>query len=126
MNYNELINDVFELERKLFMKMDSYHLIKQKCNNKCLNIYERKQLNFDVNYVFTRLIRIIKNSCSSLTDEDVTFCCLKKAGLENKIVSHCIGGISLQSVNQRKYRIKNKMKDAKCGYLFDVIFTPVE
>lgn len=123
MDYNELINDVFELECKLFMKMDSYHLVKQKCNDKCLSPDESKQLCFDVYYVFTRLIRIINNSCPRLTEEDIIFCCLKKLGLENKIVGHCIGGVSKQAFNQRKYRVKKKMKDAGCDFLFDIIFS---
>lgn len=122
MDYEELMNDVFELESKLFMKTDSYRLIEQKCHKKCLNLDERKQICIDIHYVFTRLIRMIKNSCPSLTDEDVTFCCLKRLGLENHIAGRCIGGISRQSANQRKYRIKKKMKEARCEHLFDMIF----
>ena len=122
MDYSELVNDVFELERKLFMKMDSYNLLEQKCNRKCLNQDERKQLFLDIHYVFKRLIRIIKNSCPSLTNEDVMFCCLKKSGLDNKMAGHCIGCSSRPAVNQRRYRIKKKMKEFGCDYLFDMIF----
>ena len=123
MDYKELINDVFELERKLFMKMDSFHLIGKKCNNKCLNPDERKQLSLDIHYVFERLIRIIKKSCPSLTGEDILFCCLKKSGLENMVVGRCIGIASRPAINQRKYRIKKKMQEAQCDYLFDMIFS---
>ena len=35
-----------------------------------------------------------------------------------------MGCISKQTINQRKYRIKKKMKKAKCDFLFDMIFTP--
>ena len=121
--YKDLINDLFQLERKLFMKMDSYRLIEQKCNKKCLNPDERELLSYDIQYVFSSIIRIIKKSCPSLTDEDVMFCCLKKSGLESMVAGRCIGGISRQSVNQRKYRIKKKMKEAVCDYLFDLIFS---
>ena len=120
--YNKLIHDVFQLECKLFMKMDSYRLIEQKCNKKCLNLDERQQLKTDVYYVFTRLIKTIKQACPSLTDEDVTFCCLAKSGLDNLIVCRCMGSVSKQTVNQRKYRIKKKMKEVKCDFLFDIIF----
>ena len=59
--YNkELINDVFELEHKLFLQMDSYHLLEQKCNKKCLNIDEKEQLFLDIHHVFTRLGNVHK------------------------------------------------------------------
>jgi hypothetical protein len=103
--------------------MDSYYLVEQKCDKKCLNPDERKQLYSDIHYVFTRLIKIIKNSCPGLTDEDIMFCCLKKSGLENDIAGRCIGEVSRQAVNQRKYRIKKKMKEAGCDYLFEMIFS---
>ena len=51
MELNELILDVFQLECKLFMKMDSYRLIEQKCNKKCLTQDERQLLNFEIHYV---------------------------------------------------------------------------
>jgi len=122
MEYQELLNDVFELERKLFSKMDIYRLIEQKCNTKCLNPDEMKQLNLDIHYVFVRLIRILKQNCPSLTDEDILFCCLKKTGLDSLIVGNCIGSVGRQAINQRKYRIKKKMQEAECDYLFDLTF----
>jgi hypothetical protein len=123
MEWNELINDVFNLECKLFMKMDSFRLIEQKCEKKCLDSNERQLLTADISYVYTRLIKTIKEVCPSLTDEDITFCCLEKAGLNSTVVSHCMGNINKQPVNQRKYRIKRKMEEAKCDFLFDMIFT---
>ena len=122
MELNELINDVFQLECKLFTKMDSYHLIEQKGIKKCFNPDERRQLQTDIYYVFTRLIQTIKQSCRNLTDEDVVFCCLAKSGLDSMVICHCMGCVSMQSINQRKYRIKKKMKEAKCDFLFDMIF----
>ena len=125
MEFNELILDVFTLECKLFTKMDSYHLIEQKGIKKCFNPDERRQLQTDIYYVFTRLIQTIKQSCRNLTDEDVVFCCLAKSGLTNSIICHCMGSISKQTANQRKYRIKKKMEEAECNSLFDMIFTSV-
>ena len=125
MELNELILDVFQLECKLFMKMNSYRLIEQKCNKKCLDPNERLLLNSEIHYVFTRLIKTVTEACPDLTEEDVVFCCLSKAGLDNLTISRCMGSLSRQSVNQRKYRIKKKMKEAGCDTLFDVIFTSV-
>lgn len=118
----ELMRDVFELERKLFMKTDSFRLVELKCNKKCLNPDERKQLYCDIHYVFTKFIKTLEKFCPTLTEEDIMFCCLKKIGLENMIAGHCIGGISRQCINQRRYRIKKKMNEANCDYLFDMIF----
>ena len=120
--YKELINDVFELERKLFMKMDIYLLIKQKCNTNCLTPIEIKQLNIDISHVFVRQIRILKKSCQSLTNEDVMFCCLKKLGFDNLVAGRSMGIASRQAINQRKYRIRKKMNADGCKYLFDMIF----
>ena len=120
--HEELKQYVFQLESKLFSKTDAYRLIEQKCHKKCLNPDERKQLYTDIHYVFTRLIETIRKACPSLTEEDVMFCCLVKLGLDNSIVCRCMGSISKQTVNQRKYRIKKKMKEAKCDFLFDMIF----
>ena len=123
-DYNELFNYVFQSERKLFTKMDSYRLIEKKCKDKCLNLTEREQLSLDIRHVFEMLIRIIKDSCPDLTDDDILFCCLKNSRLDSMIAGHCIGCASRQAVNQRKYRIKKKMTDANCKYLFDMIFPP--
>jgi hypothetical protein len=120
--YKELLNDVFELERKLFLKMDSYSLIEKNCSTKCFNPDEIKQLSVDIHYVFVRLIRIMKNACPDLTEEDILFCCLKKSGLDNLVIGYSMGIASRQAINQRKYRIKKKMKAANCDYLFELIF----
>lgn len=122
MDYYELLYNVIQLECELFIKMDSYHLIERKCCEKCFNADDRQQLNFDIHYIFAILIKIVKEECPDLTKDDIIFCCLNKLGLNNMIICHCMGTVSKQSVNQRKYRIKKKMKDAECDFLFDMIF----
>jgi len=125
MEYDELIHDIFQLECKLFMKMDSYRLIKQKCGEKCLTQDEKQLLNSEIHYVFERLIKTITEYCPSLTDNDVIFCCLTKSGLDNTSIYHSMGDVSKQPINQRKYRIKKKMKEANCNFLFELMFLPV-
>ena len=123
MELNELILDVFNLECKLFFRMDSYRLIEQKCGEKCLNPDEKELLRSEIHYVFTRLIKTITKACPELTEEDILFCCLAKSGLDSLVIGRCIGSVSKQSVNQRKYRIKKKMQEADCSSLFEMIFT---
>jgi len=111
MELNDLILDVFQLECKLFMKMDSYRLIEQKCKEKCLNFDERQILNSGIHYSFTRLIKTINSACPDLTEDDIIFCCLSKTGLDASIICRCLGSISKKTINQRKYRIKKKMQE---------------
>ena len=120
---NELILYTFQLERKLFMKTDSYSLIEQKCNNKCLTTYEIQQLNKDVRYAFVWLIKTIVDACPNLTVEDIIFCCLAKSGIDHSIIYRCMGNVNKKPVNQRKYRIKKKMEEAQCSFLFELIFS---
>ena len=108
----EVILDVFNTECKLFMKTNSYQLIEQKCENKCLSPNEIQQLNLDIKNSFTLLIKTITKTCPNLTDEDIIFCCLVKSGLNNTLVSRSMGDVNKQPINQRKYRIKKKMKEA--------------
>jgi len=122
MELNELIPEMLSMESKLFMKMDSYRLIEQKCEKKCLAPDERQRLNEDIHYVFNWLIKTVEEACPSLTEEDIIFCCLEKTGLNNITICHCMGCISKHAVNQRKYRIKKKMHEAACDNLFDMIF----
>ncbi len=119
---NELIQYIFHLECQLFMKTNSYYIIMEKCNIKCLNFEERNQLQHDINNIFSKLIQIIKKSCPELTNEDILFCCLKKIGLDNSIICHCMGNVNKQAINQRRYRIKRKMKESMCYEIFYLIF----
>ena len=119
----ELKQFVFQLESKLFLKMDSYRLVEQKSRTKCLSPTEKKQIFADIRYVFILSIKILREACSNLTEEDIMFCCLAKLNLENRRLCHCMGSASRQATNQRKYRIKKKMKESSCENLFDMIFT---
>jgi len=104
------------------MKTDSCRLIEQKCNKKCLNQDERKLLNSEIRFTFTLLIKTLMEACPSLTKEDVIFCCLAKSGLDKSIICRCMGSISEQTIKQRKYRVKKKLKETQFGFLFDLIF----
>ena len=125
MELNELIHNLFQLECKLFMKMDSYYLIEQKCKKKCLNAFERQMLNTEIRYAFTYLIKIMMEACPSLTEEDLLFCCLGKLGLNNQLIGRCMGCVNKQPINQRKYRVKKKIKEAKCESFFEFILLPI-
>ncbi|MDR1197474.1 MAG: hypothetical protein LBK94_00470 [Prevotellaceae bacterium] len=123
MENKELLIEIFRLECQLFMKIDSYRFIERKRNKQCLNPDERQQLNNDIHQVFKGLIKIIKDACPKLTQEDVVFCCLVKSGLVNLVTAgYCMGIVNRYAINQRKYRIKMKMKEAEREDLFELIF----
>ena len=120
----ELKHIIFRLESKLFMQMDSYRLIEQKSHLKCLSPNEIQQLHTDINHVYILSINILKSVCPDLTEEDIMFCCLAKLHLDNTRLSHSMGTASRQAINQRRYRIKKKMKAAECDHLFEWICIP--
>ena len=118
----DLIRHIFQLESRLFKKTVSYQLIEQNSNDRCFNLNEYRQLHSDVFSVYLKLISIIWNACTQLTHDDIIFCCLTKLGLNNSEISCCIGSVNKQTINQRKYRIKKKMLEAKREDIFNLIF----
>jgi hypothetical protein len=76
----------------------------------------------EINFTFTEFIHIIQDACPALTGEEIVFCCLSKLGLPASVVASCMGNVDLHAVNQRRYRIKKKMTEAKREELFVSIF----
>jgi hypothetical protein len=122
MTYNEWFKDVSRLECQLFFKTDIYQSIEQKQDKKCFRQDKKQLLDDEIHYAFQRLIKTLKESCPPLTKEDIIFCCLVKSGLEHSKIECCIGIVNKQAFNQRKYRIKKKMKETKCEDLFELIY----
>jgi hypothetical protein len=121
LKHDEWLKDVLRLECQLFIKTDIYRLIEQKQDKKCLRQDERLLLYTEIHHVFQRLIKTLREFCPDLTKEDIIFCCLAKSGLDKPVINCCMGA-SRQTSNQRKYRIKKKMKDMKCEDLFELIY----
>ena len=112
----------FHLEAELFAKTEAFRLIQHKSHLKCFTPTEIRQLSADIHHVFKPLITDLKRSCSSLTDEDILFCCLARLGIASKNIGHCMGCASKQAVNQRRYRVKKKLKEAQSSQLIEMIF----
>ena len=123
MEFNEWFKDVLRLECQLFMKTDSYRLIGKNPEGKCLSPDERNGVHAEIHAVFKRLMNTLQNVCSGLTKEDIIFCCLVKLGLNNSTIGCCMGSMDRHAINQRKYRIKKKMKTTHCEDLFDLIYS---
>ncbi len=123
MEYNEWLKDVVRLECLLFTTISSYQLIEEKKDIKYLTLNEREQLYTDVFFIFQRLVKILQKSCPTLTKEDIVFCCLFKVGVDRSFINCCMGTVSYQAFNQRKYRIRKKMKQTENEDLFRFIFS---
>jgi hypothetical protein len=118
----ELLRYIFRLGCQFFTQTDSYRKLEEKKNKKCFNSEERRQLHIEIHSAFTKLVQIIRKACPDLTNEDIVFCCLSQFGLDSSAICRCMGNVNTQPVNQRRYRIKKKMKERKCDALFDWIF----
>ena len=119
----ELTRQIYQLDSKLFKKTISYQLIEKNGNSgKYFNLNEQRQLYSDILSVYTNLINTIWVVCPILTIEDIIFCCLTKLGLSSSEICCCTGSVNKQTINQRKYRIKKKMLEAKREDIFNLIF----
>jgi hypothetical protein len=119
---DELLRHVFRMGCQLFIQTDSYKKLAQKRNKKCFNTEERQQLHIEIHNAFAKLIQIIQKACPDLTNEDIVFCCLSQLDLDSSALCCCMGIVNKQAVNQRRYRIRKKMKEKECDTLFDRIF----
>ena len=54
-----------------------------------------------------------KNQYPLLTDEDLLCLCLEKVGFSNQTIALCFGNTDAHVVAQRKYRMKERMKESK-------------
>ena len=123
MDLDEKTLHIFSMECKLFMTKSSFLSIREDFIKKCLNPEKQQELNSDIHSTFETLIETITLACPDLTKEDIIFCCLSKTDLNSTLISRYMGSMSRKAVNQRRYRVKKKMKEAGCFKLIDFIFS---
>ena len=68
---------------------------------------ELKSVLFDIHRDY---ISELKEKYLRLTEDDLLYLCLLQAGLDSLTIALCLGFTNTQPVNQRKYRLKEKMK----------------
>lgn len=110
-----------ELRNWLFKQSNIYKkiakLAEQKVANKkdltVLTNSEQKKLKEVVMDIYTDYISNTKAQYPSLTDEDLLYLCLEKAGFSNQTISLCFGNTDTHALAQRKYRIKERMNRGK-------------
>lgn len=106
------------LKEELFEQTDICRRVKELATQKDIHEKDRKVLSnagreelksvlFDIHRDY---ISELKEKYLRLTEDDLLYLCLLQAGLDSLTIALCLGFTNTQPVNQRKYRLKEKMK----------------
>ena len=125
-----LLNQIVYLQCEIFKRTKIFARILEldiqkddKKSKDILNNKEQEALKQEINNIFSTFIGNLRDNYSALTDEDLLFCCLYLLKLPNLTISMCFGSTNTNRIKQRKFRIKEKMKDLNDTFLFDFIFS---
>ena len=101
--------------KRIYQKVEK--LSKQKVTSKkeltVLTNHEQKVLKEVVMELYADYISDTQTQYPLLTDEDLLYLCLEKAGFSYQTIALCFGNTTTHVVAQRKYRIKERMNESK-------------
>ena len=108
-----------ELRNWLFTQSDIYKKIialsKQEVSDKkamkVLTNAELKKLQKIIFEIYADYISYLQKKYPKLTEEDILYLCLNEAKLQPLTIALCFGYNNTHPINQRKLRIKERMKD---------------
>lgn len=108
-----------ELRNWLFTQSDIYKKIialsKQEVSDKkamkVLTNAELKKLQKIIFEIYADYISYLQQKYPKLTEEDILYLCLNEAKLQPLTIALCFGYNNTHPINQRKLRIKERMKD---------------
>lgn len=108
-----------ELRNWLFSQTDIYKKIKTLSNQevsdkkdmKVLTNTEMKKLQKTIFEIYTDYISALQGKYPKLTEEDILYLCLNEAKFKPQTIALCFGFNNTHPINQRKLRIKERMKD---------------
>lgn len=80
-------------------------------SNEGINKCRTKETSKDYFRNLCRLYIILTKKYPKLTEEDILYLCLNEAKLQPLTIALCFGYNNTHPINQRKLRIKEKMKD---------------
>jgi tetratricopeptide (TPR) repeat protein len=123
---NILQNQIDDLQCKMFRMKPIYATIQQlvkqertpKEEKKILKFQDRQILKEEIYICFSEFINKLKEACPSIKEEDIELCCLSKLGLPLTVICLCFGVQETDSIRQRKYQLKKRMREHKCLELF--------
>lgn len=116
---NTLKGEMNRLLSWLFYQSSIYKraiaLSKQQVSNKkqmkVFTTNEQEQLKTTIFEIYSEYISSLQNKYPKLTEKDIIFLCLQEAALESKVIAICFGYSDTHTLNQKKYRIKERMKE---------------
>lgn len=119
---NKLKQEKIELRNWLFAQSDIYKRIMILSNQevtdkkelKVLTNTELKKLKKTIFEIYTDYISNLQNDYPKLTEEDILYLCLNEAKFKTQTIALCFGFNNTHPINQRKLRIKERMKNNKC------------
>ena len=74
-----------------------------------LNLADQQSLRDTIFAIYNDSITELRLRYPRLTDEDIIFLCLEKNNLPSSIIAYCFGSTNTQVINQRRYRLKERM-----------------
>ena len=74
-----------------------------------LNLSDQESLRDTIFAIYNDSITELRLQHPRLTDEDIIFLCLEKNNLPSSIIAYCFGSTNTQVINQRRYRLKERM-----------------
>lgn len=118
---DKLKQEKHELRNWLFSQSEIYKKIiilsKQEISDKkdmkVLTNTELKKLQKTVFGIYTEYIATLQNEYPKLTEEDILYLCLNEAKFNPQTIALCFGFNNTHPINQRKLRIKERMKSSK-------------
>ncbi len=119
----QLEEEKLQLHYELFCRSDIYKKISalsnqnltDKRNLKVLTLTEQDSLKRTIYNIYTDYINELQQSYPRLTEDDLLLLCLQKTPLDSKIIALCFGYSDTHAINQRKSRIKERMKESETG-----------
>lgn len=115
----QLKEEKLRLRSWLFTQSDIYkkvvNLSKQKVSDKkqmkVLTSDEQRKLQETIFEIYSDHISSLKENYPKLTESDLLYLCLQQTPFDSLSIAICFGYSNTHPINQRKLRIKDKMKD---------------
>lgn len=116
---DQLQKEKMELHNWTFYQTDIYKKILElsqqqvtdKKDRKVLIQSDRDLLKQIIFEIYANYISSLQKQCPKLTEDDLLCLCLSNTSLSTRTIALCFGQNDTHTLNQRKLRIKNKMKD---------------
>lgn len=89
----------------------SNQTVHDKKAKKILTNKEQEQLKKTVFEIYNEYIASLKERYPKLTDSDLVFLCLQEASFDSRFIAICFGYSDTHPLNQKKYIIKERMKE---------------